>query len=74
MPEAELAALCRERGFPLRRRHLGAGTLVDLRAWGLPHEPTPAESIAAGVSLVAFESGDKLLGGPQAVSSSAAPT
>jgi L-seryl-tRNA(Ser) seleniumtransferase len=64
VPEPELAALCRERGVPFAV-DLGAGTLVDLRAWGLPHEPTPAESIAAGADLVTF-SGDKLLGGPQA--------
>lgn len=65
---AELVEIGNAHGIPVMD-DLGSGALLDTAAYGLAHEPMPQESLAAGAALVCF-SGDKLLGGPQAASSS----
>ncbi len=59
----ELAEIAHRQGL-LVMHDLGSGCLLKSEQYGLMHEPTPQESIAAGVDVVCF-SGDKLLGGPQ---------
>lgn len=64
VPLEKLVALGRKHEVPVYEDQ-GSGVLVDLRAWGLPEEPTLQSSIEAGADVVSV-SGDKLLGGPQA--------
>ncbi len=61
---AELVELGRSHSL-LIMDDLGSGTLLDTAQYGLAHEPTVQESVAAGADVVTF-SGDKLMGGPQA--------
>ena len=60
----EMVSLGRKSGLPVLD-DLGSGCPLDTTQFGLAPEPTIQESIAKGVDL-AFFSGDKLLGGPQA--------
>ena len=60
----ELTELGERSGIPVLH-DLGSGCLLDTDRFGLAHEPMPQESVQDGASL-AFFSGDKLLGGPQA--------
>jgi L-seryl-tRNA(Ser) seleniumtransferase len=63
VPLAQLVALAHGRGLVMVD-DLGAGALVGLERFGLPHEPTMQESIAAGADVV-LASADKLIGASQ---------
>lgn len=60
----ELVEIGRRRNLPVVY-DLGAGSIVDLKPYGITGEPSVPELIASGADLVCF-SGDKLFGGPQA--------
>ncbi len=62
-PIEEVVALAHEHDL-LCVHDLGSGALLDLRQFGLPHEPSVPESLGADADVALF-SGDKLLGGPQ---------
>ncbi len=64
VPLTELVELANWKNIPAID-DLGSGALIDTAQFGLAHEPTVQESIAAGAHVICF-SGDKLLGGPQA--------
>lgn len=60
----ELVEVGGRRGVPVLH-DLGSGCLLDTRPYGLASEPMPQRSVADGAAL-AFFSGDKMMGGPQA--------
>ena len=64
VPERALAALAKEHDIPFVV-DMGCGNLIDLKVYGLPHEPTVQQTLSHGADLALF-SADKLLGGPQA--------
>ncbi|HET7169408.1 MAG TPA: L-seryl-tRNA(Sec) selenium transferase [Candidatus Limnocylindrales bacterium] len=61
---AEVAAVAHRHGA-IVIDDLGSGAFLPTERYGLAHEPTPGERLAAGSDVVTF-SGDKLVGGPQA--------
>lgn len=63
VPESELSALAQEKNL-ITVMDLGSGAMVDIRRWGVAHEPTVPQAVADGMDIITF-SGDKMLGGPQ---------
>lgn len=63
VPLEDLVALAHARGLPVID-DLGAGAMLGLERFGLPHEPTMRESIEAGADVV-LASADKLIGAGQ---------
>ncbi|MFC1504326.1 L-seryl-tRNA(Sec) selenium transferase [Spirochaetota bacterium] len=64
VPVKDLVALGKKNKIPVID-DIGSGAFLDYSKYGITHEPTVQESIAAGVDIATF-SADKLLGGPQA--------
>jgi len=60
---ADLATVAHAKGL-LSIDDLGCGAMIGLEQFGLQHEMTIAESLAAGADIV-LSSTDKLIGGPQ---------
>ncbi len=63
VPEVELSELARENEL-ITVMDLGSGAMVDIRKWGVAHEPTVPQAVKDGMDIITF-SGDKMLGGPQ---------
>ncbi len=63
-PDRELRQVANDTGI-LWIDDWGSGSLLQPGRYGLAHEPTVSDRVAADCDLVCF-SGDKLLGGPQA--------
>jgi L-seryl-tRNA(Ser) seleniumtransferase len=61
---ADVAALARARDRP-SIHDFGSGLLIPLDSLGLTGEPTAADVVRSGATVIVM-SGDKLLGGPQA--------
>ena len=60
----ELVEIGRRRDVPVVY-DLGAGSIIDLKQYGITREPSVPDLVKTGADLVCF-SGDKLFGGPQA--------